>query len=319
MLRCGSIVVAAMGLACSAVSRADSLDATAGDIPCYRGIPMCDPYAGRSDDWNAAAFADGGTRTSDVEDAYGGAASPPESPLSKRYLRIIWSDAVETATEPARWDAHDWRMAGLAGGGILLGMAVLDKPIKDAAQSNRSASSDRFFRDVEKFGTKQYGLPVLAGFYAYGRFADDYNAQTTALDGFSASILSALVTSTIKGIVGRARPNSGLGPHHFAPLQSDYSFPSGHATGAFAFASVIAAHYDEPWVDATAYGIASLVGIARIQLNAHWASDVVAGALIGGLIGHHLVEFNQKLRATHSAFVPTLGTDGQQLLVTWRF
>ncbi|MGH7329919.1 MAG: phosphatase PAP2 family protein, partial [Polyangiaceae bacterium] len=169
------------------------------------------------------------------------------------------------------------------------------------------------------FGTKQYGLPVLVGFYAYGALADDYEAKTTALDGFSADVISALVTSTIKGIVGRARPNTGLGPHHFRPLQGDYSFPSGHATGAFAFASVIAAHYDSPWIDATAYGIAGLVGVARIRLDAHWTSDVIAGGLIGGLIGHHLVEFNRELRANGSSMAPTLGSDGNELTLSWQF
>jgi len=242
-----------------------------------------------------------------------------ENLFSTRYLKVIWSDTKEIATEPAHWDGDDWRKAGLIGGGLLLTGALLDKPIRDAAQRSRSTSSDRFFTDVQKFGTKQYGLPVLAGFYLYGEFADDYNAQTTALDGLSASIISALVTSTIKGAVGRARPNTGLGPGNFKPFQHDYSFPSGHATGAFAFASVIAAHYDNVWVDTTAYTIASLVGVARIQLNAHWTSDVVAGALIGGLIGHHLVEFNRRLRENGSSFTPTLGTDGRQLTLNWSF
>ncbi|MGH8040947.1 MAG: phosphatase PAP2 family protein [Rudaea sp.] len=271
-------------------------------------------HAAQSDDWNAPSLVaqTAQTRSDSVD-------RQPESPLSVAYLKLIWSDAQETATEPVRWDRNDWRDAALIGGGLALSMAFLDKPIHDAAQSNRSASTDRFFRDVQKFGTKQYGLPVLAGFYAYGAFADNDEAKSVALDGFSASMISALVTSTIKGVVGRARPYSGLGPHHFTPLQGDYSFPSGHATGAFAFASVIATHYDSLWVDTAAYGIAGLVGYARIEQNAHWASDVVAGALIGGLIGHHLVDFNRSLRERNSALAPTLGTDGQQLLLTWQF
>jgi membrane-associated phospholipid phosphatase len=244
---------------------------------------------------------------------------PPESPISRDYLKLIWSDAVETATEPARWDGDDWRKAALVGGGLIFSMAVLDKPIRDAAQRSRSKSADRFFTNVQKFGTKQYGLPVLLGFYGYGALADDNEAKAVALDGFSASVISALVTSSIKGVVGRARPYAALGPHHFAPLQGDYSFPSGHATGAFAFASAIATHYDSAWVGVTAYGIAGLVGVARIEQDAHWTSDVVAGALIGGLIGHHLVEFNRRLREQDSAFAPTLSTDGQQLLLSWRF
>ncbi len=243
----------------------------------------------------------------------------PEALISTAYLELIWADTKETATEPFSWDSDDWRKFGLISGGLLFSMAFLDQPIRDAAQRNRSASADRFFTKIQRFGTKQYGLPVLAGFYGYGEFADDYEAKTVALDGLSASVISALVTSSLKGIVGRARPNSGLGPHHFSPFQGDYSFPSGHATGAFTFASVIASHYDSIWVDATAYGIAGLVGVARIEQDAHWASDVVAGALIGGLIGHHLVQFNREWRADHPALAPTIGTDGRQVLFTWEF
>jgi len=160
---------------------------------------------------------------------------------------------------------------------------------------------------------------VLAAFYGYGEFADNDESKQVALDGLSASLISGLVSSGIKGIIGRARPNTGDGPGTFAPFKHDYSFPSGHATGAFAFASVIATHYDTPWVNVTAYGIASLVGIARIRLNAHWTSDVIAGGLIGGLIGHHLVEFNRSVRANGFTLRPTVSSDGDNLDFTWSF
>ena len=247
------------------------------------------------------------------------AAAGPENPVSYDYLKLIWADTVETATTPLQWDQRDWKNFGLISGGLVFSMAVLDKPIRDAAQHGRSHSSDQFFQRVQRFGTKQYGLPVLAGFYTYGLAADDYESKTVALDGLSASLISALVTSSIKGVIGRARPNSGLGPHDFRPGQGDYSFPSGHATGAFTFASVIAAHYDSIWVDGTAYGIAGLVALARVRLDAHWASDVVAGGLIGGLIGHHLVNFNRELRAKHTSLMPTISSDGRQVLLTWEF
>jgi len=242
-----------------------------------------------------------------------------ESLISRDYLRLFWLDTRETVTAPLHWDRNEWRDFGMIGGGLVLTAAFLDKPIHDAAQRGRSPGSDKFFTDVQRFGTKQYGLPVLAAFYGYGAFADDDESKQVALDGLSASLISGLVSSGIKGIVGRARPNSGHGPGTFAPFKHDYSFPSGHATGAFAFASVIAAHYDSPWVDATAYGIAGLVGIARIRLNAHWTSDVIAGGLIGGLIGHHLVEFNRTVRANGFTLRPTVGNDGDNLTLTWSF
>lgn len=242
----------------------------------------------------------------------------PEGWISVDYAKLLWDDTKETATAPLHWDADEWRNFGLITGGLAISVAFLDKPIRDAAQRSRSSSADDFFRNVEKFGTKQYGLPVLFGFYAVGLAVDDYNAKTVALDGFSASVISSLTTSVFKGIAGRARPNSGLGPHHWNPFGGDQSFPSGHATGAFAFASVIAGHYDSPWVATTAYTIASLVGVARIEQDAHWASDVVAGGLIGGLIGHHLVQFNKTWRENHE-LAPEIGTDGRQLTFSWKF
>ena len=85
--------------------------------------------------------------------------------------------------------------------------------------------------------------------------------------------------------------------HHFTPFSnSDASFPSGETTQAFAVASVIAAHYDSLWVKVSSYGIASLVGMARIYENAHWTSDVLAGALIGTAVGTAIVHFNEKRR-----------------------
>ena len=245
----------------------------------------------------------------------------PEGFISVDYAKLLWADTVETATGPLHWDADEWRDLGLITGGLAISIAFLDKPIRDAAQSNRSSSSDDFFRNIEKFGTKTYGLPVLAGFYIVGLAGDNYNAKTVALDGFSASVISSLATSIIKGIAGRARPNTGLGPHHWNPFGGDQSFPSGHTTGAFAFASVIAGHYDSVWVASTAYTIASLVGVARIHLDAHWASDVVAGGLIGGVIGHHLVNFNDNWRKEHDlALMPDeIGTDGREMTFTWKF
>jgi len=242
----------------------------------------------------------------------------PEGWISVDYAKLLWADTKETATGPLHWDADEWRSFGLISGGLAITIAFLDQPIRDAAQRSRSSSADDFFRNIEKFGTKQYGLPVLAGFYAVGLAADDYNAKTVALDGFSASVISSLTTSIFKGVAGRARPNTGLGPHHWNLFGGDQSFPSGHATGAFAFASVIAGHYDSPWVATTAYTIASLVGVARVEQDAHWASDVITGGLIGGLIGHHLVDFNETWRENHE-LAPELGTHGRELTLSWKF
>ncbi|HEX7979968.1 MAG TPA: phosphatase PAP2 family protein [Gemmatimonadaceae bacterium] len=110
---------------------------------------------------------------------------------------------------------------------------------------------------------------------------------------------AAAAVFVVKGIAGRARPytvNSesaydfdvGRGFPHREPFSS---FPSGHATGSFAFASSITAEAARHWpehatlVGALAYGGAFLDGVSRVYRDTHWPSDVAAGALVGTMSG----------------------------------
>ena len=115
--------------------------------------------------------------------------------------------------------------------------------------------------------------------------------------------------------MGRSRPSTGHGDSHFRPFGGSYSFPSGHTTQAFAVATVIAEHYDSPWVKVASYGLASAVGFARINNNSHWMSDVVAGAAIGFFVGETVVHLN------HNNLTLTPTFDGHQtgMQIGWSF
>jgi membrane-associated phospholipid phosphatase len=73
----------------------------------------------------------------------------------------------------------------------------------------------------------------------------------------------------------------------FRPFGGQGSFPSTHAAGSFAVATVFAERYDWP-VGLVAYGLAAAISASRVYSDAHFTSDVVAGALIGWGIGHFL-------------------------------
>src|SRR5947209_12897801 len=113
-------------------------------------------FAAADDDWYAPELI--AKVETDLEETHPIVPTAVENPISITYVKLLWADTVEVASGPLHWDHDEWRDLALITGGLVLTTAVLDKPIRDLAQRNRSKSSDRFFRDIEKFGTKQYGL-----------------------------------------------------------------------------------------------------------------------------------------------------------------
>ena len=130
--------------------------------------------------------------------------------------------------------------------------------------------------------------------------AENDKAVNVGEDMISASLISAAVNQTFKVTVNRYRPRDNQGTVNlqgYTGLNNNSSFPSGHTTEAFTLASVIASSYaDESWVAYTVYPIAGMVGVARMYLDAHWASDVVASAFIGTWVGKSIVSHNNSLR-----------------------
>jgi membrane-associated phospholipid phosphatase len=101
---------------------------------------------------------------------------------------------------------------------------------------------------------------------------------------FSAIALPGLVVTIAKRLIGRARPLVGgsADPFLYLPLgwKVEYaSFPSGHATDAFAAAMAIGALWPRarPWM----WTYAVVIAVSRIVLTAHFPSDTLAGAAVG--------------------------------------
>ncbi|HSU66254.1 MAG TPA: phosphatase PAP2 family protein [Tepidisphaeraceae bacterium] len=114
-----------------------------------------------------------------------------------------------------------------------------------------------------------------------------------ALPPILAGPIVGVVYSLIKWIVGRHRPVMGIEPFHFEPFGSGLiglfhperglSFPSGHAAMAFATATCLSLVLPR-WTVVFVL-IATAVGFERVLENAHYLSDVVAGAGLGVLAG----------------------------------
>jgi hypothetical protein len=226
--------------------------------------------------------------------------------VGSSFPRLVVIDLRDVLGAPLSWRAPQWERFSLAVAGVGAA-ALLDRTVQDAERRDHSRLSDRIANGFEPLGSTG-ALGVLGSFYLVGLVGDDPRARSVAEDGLVASVIAGVViTPALKLAVGRARPREASTTFVF---NGGGSFPSGHTTQAFAVASVIATHYDAIWVKGVAYGAAALVGFARIHHQAHFLSDVTAGALIGTVVGRAVVHRNEDERHRF-AFAPLLGPDGQ--------
>jgi undecaprenyl-diphosphatase len=100
---------------------------------------------------------------------------------------------------------------------------------------------------------------------------------------FIAIALPGLVFTIVKRLIGRLRP-SALGPFVYVPFswRPEYaSMPSGHSTTAFAAAVALGALW--PRARPLLWLYAVLIAASRVIIYAHYPSDVIAGACLGGI------------------------------------
>ena len=122
------------------------------------------------------------------------------------------------------------------------------------------------------------GVAIL---FATGRAVDAPRYRALTYDWMHAILITAGYTTLLKEAVHRERPNG----------EDNLSFPSGHASNAFALAAVAERHYG--WkAGLPAYALASAVAVSRMQRNKHYLSDVMAGATLGYIVGRTVVRVN---------------------------
>jgi membrane-associated phospholipid phosphatase len=243
-------------------------------------------------------------------------AAPVEDLFKKNYWYLVVLDVKEVFTAPARWDTRDWLLLGGVAASIGT-VAVFDEDIERAIRRHRNDTLTSIFDNVQPLGN-EYAIGVIGTFYIAGEIFKDPRAKNTALDAISASaIASGIIDNALKYVVGRGRPTDNQGAYNFQPFSGRDSFASGHATEAFALASVISEHYNTPWVQFTSYGLASMVGYARLNNNRHWPSDVLAGAVIGTFVGKTVVHFNQNHRKISLQPIVAPDIHGAQISVSW--
>ena len=168
-------------------------------------------------------------------------------------------------------------LVGLGGEVIERGLPGIDRALRRLVGENKSQVLDVVLGGITWLGETAVLVPLtlLVALLLWRR------KERVAVPTVLAPLAAALLSNSLKDVLRVGRPPSteaaGLG----------YSFPSGHATAATAvwltLTWVLAREgIVGRWAHVAGPIVVLLVGVSRVYLDAHWASDV-AGGWIGGL------------------------------------
>ncbi len=250
--------------------------------------------------------------------------SPTDPDRFAHLPSLLLDDAGHVLSAPARWNQPDWITAGVGAVAVLGAGFLVDRSAERFMTNHATASWDRTAKALQNLGGAPSVL-IAGGTYLAGVAFKDPEVRATGIDTMvTMGIAQLLLTLPLKVVVGRSRPKEGQGTSDFHPFHGGQSFPSSHTTQAFALASVISEHADQNWVSCLSYGLAGLVGVARVEQREHFLSDVVAGGLIGTLVGRSVVRYNQTLRTAAGSkvafsFAPQVGPGTYGLSVAMKF
>ena len=202
------------------------------------------------------------------------AAAEEQAKPTRGFFSTLFHNLGDDVKHIPRKNTLYWLGAGAAG---VLIIHPADETINNRLSNSDSAKT--FFKGGKYVGS----FPVLFGIavttYAVGRHRPSKRATHLGMDLIEATLLADGMTELIKVAVRRQRPLRDDGTR-----ASGYAFPSGHSAGTFAAATVLQQHLGWKWAVPT-YTIGTYVAMSRLADDRHWASDVVAGAAEGIIVG----------------------------------
>src|ERR1700739_3724461 len=194
--------------------------------------------------------------------------------LGERFLldqKQIWMSPAKLRYTDLGWI--------IPAGGVTSMLLFTDKDASASISHNPSTVSH--YEPISKAGLAAI-LGGAAGMWLLSYPKHNEHWRETGFLAGEAVVNSLVMTEAMKYSLGRERPFQGNGSGSF--FQGGTSFPSEHATAAFAAAGVIAHEYPGPLTKIGVYALASLVSYSRFRARQHFPSDLFVGSVLGNMV-----------------------------------
>ena len=188
--------------------------------------------------------------------------------------------------------------------GVTAGLFATDRQYSASLSTNPSTISH--YKTISNVGVAGLAGAGAAMYLMSFPSHNEHWRETGFLAG-EAAIDSLIPIEVMKYSLGRERPYQGNGSGAF--FQGGTSFPSEHATAAWAIAGVIAHEYPGTLPKLVSYGLASAVSFSRVHAGQHFPSDVFVSSVLGYLVAqsvytrHHDPELRGSAWASPREFV----------------
>lgn len=214
-----------------------------------------------------------------------------------------WSDDL---LSPFNTDAKYITMAGT----LATAMVYSNKDFRNYKKRESLSSAQPFGKYGiigDAAGKGILNVSYAVGALALGYYYEDKSLVNSGEHMAKASLYSTGLTVLMKNLINEKRPGYPDDPN---------SFPSGHSSASFAFASVITANHGWYWGSA-AYFTAAFISLSRINDDFHYLHDVIFGLTIGTAYGWGTY-YNYKAGKPYF-LTPIFKENGGGMNVTWNF
>ncbi len=234
------------------------------------------------------------------------------------------NDGIELVKSPSHFSSKEWIYTGSLVG-FTVGSFFIDKSIRKIVAKNHNGTMDDITEVGHKYGNAGYMIILSGAAYLIGKIIKNNDISETSRMILETLAYAGIITSVLKVGLGRARPYLDKGPYdffNFSFKDGFLSFPSGHATTAFAVSSVLAAKINNVYASIALYGLAGLTMYQRIYSDHHWFSDTFVGAAISTAIGNAIVKLNECPEKTSKRalmVLPTIQANSMELSLIYSF